>query len=302
MKKMYLLGSVLVFPLLALGAENSTNQATTEQAGQEGGVSYRLLAGAAHEFSTNLDSGGDFSLTRYAVAGNVSYPLGSTGLSASHGLLYEYDQYSFSGNAPWNNENTLSYSLNLSYDISKKVSVYGGPIVGFEAESGANWGNAVVWGGMGGFSYHFSNDLSIGAAAVVLDEVGNDVLAEPILTVDWQINKQWQLRNVRPQPGIRGGAGIELGCGLAENLEIAVGGAYDHRRFRLSQNDEIGENDAIPVFARLTYKASESWILSAVAGVNFAGELKLRDSSGNEISSTHYDPAPFVGLIVSYRR
>ena len=139
-----------------------------------------------------------------------------------HALSYERDAYDFSGrNEPWNDINTLTYSLRAVYRMNDDWVLMGGPIVGVSAEDDADWGNALRIGGMvggnislvAGVEYRAGRDRRLGCG-----EKGTVV---PMVLVDWKISDQWRLHNARPQPGFRGTAGVELAWATA--AEVGTG-------------------------------------------------------------------------------
>ena len=297
---------------------------TQEDAEAPQKTTYRIAAGVAHQISTNFDpdvpsnNSGDFSMTRYGISAGLSYPTSNSDLSLSHTLTYEYDDYGFSGtvpfsrdgvltpaNDPWNDSNLLSYSLLLSYRLNRDWSVFGGPTVGVLGESGANWSDAMTYGGMLGVRRKVSPDLSIGLGVIAVTGIEEGVQALPLILVDWKVSDSVRIRNSRPQPGLRGTAGAEVEWEFAPRWTVAGGFAFDRRRFRLDDQGiapgGVAENSAFPVYARAGYELSEQWSLGAMAGVLLGGQLTLEDNDGHKIGETDYDTAPFVGISVAAR-
>ncbi len=267
-------------------------------------ASYRILVGVTHQFDADLDnSGGQFSITRYGIGALVRYPLKNTDFTLSHALSYEHDQYQFSGTGmanPWGDVQVLSYSLNASYKVNQDWTLFAGPIAGVAAENGADWGDALTFGAMAGGMYAMTPNLTVGIGAIVTRPIEDNWQAIPYLALNWKIADGLLLHNARPQPGIRGGPGLELVYTINSQWELAGGFAYDARRFRLD-NGNVGQNTSTPVYARLIYSASEDLSVSLMGGVVLGGELRLENRNGDDISSTDYDAAPFIGASVSYR-
>lgn len=295
--------STLVFPAL-LCAE----QVPAVQAGKPAeGLSVSFGTGVAHQFETDIDNGGDFSMTRVGFAVALRYPIGEA-LRLTHPLVYDYDHYDFSANGfgePWDDTHTLSYAPNLDWRIDEKWSASVGGIIGFAAESDADLDQALIGGGQIGARYRFNENLTLGLGVLAITQIEDNVQVIPVLLFDWQITEQLALRNVRPMAGLRSGAGAELAWQFAEPFTLAVAVNYDSRRFRLDDDvanpSGVGENQRIPVYVEFNYKPNPMISLSIIGGASFAGELRVENSIGNEITEQDYDPAPFVGVGGSIR-
>jgi hypothetical protein len=292
--------------------------------GQQDKASYSASAGANYQFETDLDNADSFSLARFGAGVGVHYPLSNTQFSFDHSLVYERDDYNFDGLSiggqnltPWDDTNLVSYSLQVNYRANRDWAVFAGPILGFAAEDGADWGDAFTYGASAGVRYQASKDFAIGLGVIGIQEIENNASVLPLVLVNWKITDDLRLGNARPQPGLRGGAGIELAWAFAPKWEAAIGGAYDRRRFRLNDDahamavnssmamvgarDGVGENTSFPIYARLSYHPDSHWSITALGGALLAGELRLEDSDGDKLASEDYDTAPFVGLAVSWR-
>ena len=291
---------------LALAQAPATNQATDVE-NDETKPMFRVSGGAIQQFDTGLDRGGTFNMTRLATGLAFRYPI-SDSITLTHGLGYEYDAYHFSRKTgePWNDTNLIGYSMVFGIGLSREFDLFVGPMAGFAAESGADWGNALQYGGSAGFHWKPSRDLSLGTGLAVVKPIEQDVRVVPFLLVDWKITPELALRNSRSIPALRSGAGMELAWRFVPKWEVAAGAVYQRRRFRLNEDgpvpDGIGQNTSLPAYVSLNWRPDDSWTLGLNAGVIFGGELRLDNSGGHEISKTNYDAAPFVGAGVSWRK
>jgi hypothetical protein len=149
-----------------------------------------------------------------------------------------------------------------------------------------------------GFSKIYSPKLVLGIGAGVFRQI-DETKVFPFLIVNWQIDDKWRLSNPF-RGGPAGGAGLELVYTIDDNWEAAGGGTWRDYRFRLSENgpnpNGIGQNQGIPLFARLSRRLGPNARLDLYAGAVVAGEIKLRDSGGNTLVSSDYNAAPLVGL------
>jgi hypothetical protein len=85
---------------------------------------------------------------------------------------------------------------------------------------------------------------------------------------------------------------------VSTNFELAVGGGYQIKRFRLDDDDVapegVGETSSIPAWFRANYKLSNDMNVGAMFGFHFAGEIKIENSRGGNLNSQDYDTTPFL--------
>ena len=300
----------------------TTSPAVAAPAGQDGPEpTYRVSAGTAYQFPTSTDDSGKFSLQRTGLGMDLHYAIPDSRFTLDHALSAERDNYHFTdtpgGIAPWSNTTLASYSLRVGYKINSEWSVFTGPVVRADAEDGAAWDRALSYGGMAGVNWKASRKLTLGLGVVGVQEIEDNFSLFPLLLVNWQITPDLRLGNTRPQPGIRGGAGIELGWTFIPKWELAGGFGYEKRRFRLNgdahsmvnengstvvdSSSGVGQNESYPTYLRLSYRPDNQWSISAMGGVIVGGKLRLEDSNGNELAEQDYNPALFIGAAVSWR-
>ena len=90
--------------------------------------------------------------------------------------------------------------------------------------------------------------------------------------------------------------GLDLGDPLDRHRLAALGReAVSPGRHMPERAAAVGDDKGFPLYAFLRYEPSERLTVGLLAGVTFAGELKLEDSDGRLISETDYDPAGFIG-------
>lgn len=283
----------------------------------------KVSSAAAYQFDTDLnndlDADGSFSQTRLGAGLSIVQPVSNSQLFLSHAFNYEYDAYDFSGTSvfsddnqifatskPWSDTQLLSYTLRADLRLDHDWGIFGGPIIGASWENGANIGDALNYGGLAGVNYGNWRNFGIGLGVIVTGGLEQDVQVLPLVLLQWQITDTLALRNPRPQPGLRGTAGLELAWTFSPRWVLAVGGAYDQRRFRLDQStspasEGIGQNSGYPVYARLDYLPNDHWSISGLAGVLMGGRLLLETDGGHEIGDLRYDTAPMLAAAVAYR-
>ena len=283
--------------------------AATAAAAQPAGVGdspWRLYVqgGAVHQFDSDLDNGGEYSVTRANVEVGLGY---ATGPRDSIGLSFGYsiDDYSFDGESgltgldPWGDVHEYQVSASFRRGFGDRVDVFAIPSLRWSAEDGGDLGEAMTAGLIAGVNYRVSDRLRIGPGIGVFDQIEDSVTAFPILLIDWQITETLSLETGSGLAATRG-PGLQLNSSAIDDWTIGVGARYETYRFRLDEDgvipDGVGEEEAVLAYLSASYDASPAIRFSALAGVEVGGELKLEDMNGQTIQSDDADPAPFIGI------
>lgn len=269
-----------------------------------------ITGGVTHQFETDVDDGGSFSATR-ASTGVSAFYIVNEKVSVTTGIEYELNAFDFSGTSslgggdPWDNIHSVRARALFKYKVDDQWTVYGGPMLGFSAESGADIDDAVTGGGVLGGSYRVNDELTVGAGVGVFSQIEDSAAIFPIIRFDWKFAPQWTLRSGRFDLGSQGGAGVELAYDATETIQIAAGAQYQTRRFRLDDTGAapggVGEETIVPVYARLSYNPNPGLSLSVFGGVIFGGEVRIENSSGSNIADKDFDPAPVLGARAVFR-
>ena len=164
-------------------------------------------------------------------------------------------------------------------------------------------GDSVVWGAIVSGTKRFADGNRIGLGVGVYDRIEKTV-ALPFLIVDWRLGDRWRIINPLAA-GPTGPAGLELDYLLGGGWTVGLGGAFRTTRFRLSENgpvrNGVGQESGLPIFLRATYAIRDQMALHLYAGVVTAGELRVDDSSGNNVRKVDFDPAPFFAVTFTGR-
>lgn len=265
----------------------------------------RLGGGGLHQFESDIDDGGDFDVTRFNGSVDLSFELGDD-LDMALNLGLARDMYDFSGGPgsfgmgrPWDDINSASAGARFTLRTDNQWEIWGGPLVRFSAEDGADIGDAITGGGTVGFTHHFSEDLALGAGLGVVTQIEDSTAIYPIIVVDWRIDDDLRLRT-GGGVGTSGWGGVELIWNFAPEWELGLGGGFESRQFRLNDNgpfpDGVGEDRGMPIFARLGYDINPNVELNLIAGMIASGELRLENSRGVRIQEEDFDSTPFVGI------
>lgn len=264
--------------------------------------------GYVHQFNGDLDGGGKFDIDRFFLQGGMSYSKGPR-RRISFSVGAGRDRYDFSGDVgfvdkPWDRIDQLRFSLPVTWAFDEQWTLFAIPTLRFYGESGASSGDSATGGALAGVSYRVSDSLTIGPGLGVLSQLEDSVSIFPILIVDWKITDRISLETGRGL-GATQGPGLNLSYRLSDTWSFGLGGRYESLRFRLddrgSAPDGVGEDRSIPVYLSTTYSRGRDVQVSAIAGVEFNGELRLEDSEGRRLARDNYETAPFLGATFNVR-
>lgn len=203
----------------------------------------------------------------------------------------------------------------IGHDLNEEWRLIGGATYRSWGEGGADYQDSITGSVIFGFDYHPDEDFSIGVIVAASSRIEDKMSVIPIPTMKWHFAENWRW-NVGPVSVFDRGVGTEVSWQIGENIELGTGIAYRTRRFRLSdttrvsgtsnalgRTDEggVGEESAVPVYASLEWKPSPRTSIDLLAGVSFAGNVRVESRTGGRIKDDDYDPAPFVGLKGNFR-
>ena len=278
-------------------------------------VEFTLSGGFVHEFGADFGGGGSVQVERGFGTGRVGFNF-DTGNSASFGLAWGGDWYRFNGPNqlspdpdvdPWTNVQAFAILGRTTIKLDDRWSTTIGLDLRFAGEVNAPTSDSITYGGIAAISYAFSPDLTLGVGALVSSQLEDSVLVIPALVVYYQVTDQVVISNVLGPEVYPTGAGIEIAYRPDRVQEIALGGRYESRRFRLddsgpmSRRDGVGEDTGFPLWLRSTWRLDPGIRIDVVGGVSLFNRYELDDRNGNQVGSADLDPAPFVGIFASWR-
>ena len=146
----------ILLPVLGLVSTIAFNTAVQAQNPTSGrnmpygniGWSTFFRGGYLHQFKTDMDNGGEFSVDRFFVQGGVTYSP-QIRRSVSLALGYGYDGYDFSGSngfvalQPWSHINSYRISMPVLWGLDEKWTLFFIPTLRSTAESGADLDDAM---------------------------------------------------------------------------------------------------------------------------------------------------------------
>jgi hypothetical protein len=296
---------LLVSPVAAQDEDRPTRQPDSD-------IQFSFSVDAQYQFEADIDGGstsdsGDFAVWRVDGALAARMELTPT-LEMTLRVGYMIEDYDFNDEGlvgirtPWDDVHTVDVSAMFSYEANNEWTVFGGPILRFARESGADWGDSIIGGGFVGASVRLNEDLLIGAGIGIVTEIEDSVRLFPVIVIDWLITDTLRLSNAVND----GGQGIELIWQPGGDWEFGIGASYRYSRFRLDdstgpQDEGVGQDESLPIIVRATYTFSPNISVSAYGGAVFAGELRLEDDDGDRIQDEDYDPAGLLGVSARIR-
>lgn len=269
----------------------------------------RVESGALHRWRADIDAGGEFERDAWSVrlgADRVLAPDLRLGLS----LGYDERDYRFHGATgfgalePWSDVRELRLSGSLSWKANERWNLFAVPTLRWFAEDGAELDDGQSAGLLAAASYRVNERLGIGPGFGVFSALEDETDWFPILAIDWQLTETLALRTGGGFAATRG-PGLVLDWRPSERWALRLGARYEKARFRLDDRGiavgGIGQETSVPVYLGATRRFGAQLSLSVIAGVEFAGELRLEDADGDLIDKTHYDSAPFGGATLDLR-
>ena len=260
-----------------------------------------------YQSDADLDSGGDVGLQTYGIKAGSRVGL-ANGNSLGFNVSAELTDYSFSnpskfgGQAPWDKVQRYSLGLQYNHRLDQTQSLFFMPSVEFAGESGADFGDAMVYGGIAGYMKQFSRTLTLGVGGAVYSGL-EDTSVFPVIFVYWQFAEGWRVSNPL-RPGPSGSAGVEIAYTGFEKWEFSAGGSYRSNRFALddsgSADGGFGENEGAVLFIRGTHEFARYSKLDLYVGTLVGGELTLEDSDGDRIASDDYDPSLILAAAYTF--
>lgn len=277
------------------------------QGGPPMGDAARLSPGfsalVAHQSRADRDGGGDVGVTRYfgSVSASRISP-GGTILGVSLGAGGA--DYSFGGVPLWDDVRERRLSATLRTRLGDRASVIVIPSLRQAAEDGADLSDGQTFGAFAAVFWEVSDSLTIGPGVGVFERLDRDRQVFPFLAIDWDVTDRWNL-STGQGVGATQGPGLTLSYAVTDALRVGLAGRIESSAFRLDNTGGapggVGEHDATPVVATVNWSPNPGTSVSAFAGMEYRGELTVRDAQGDLVSRTDYDSAPVFGGQVSLR-
>jgi hypothetical protein len=271
-----------------------------------------------HQFKTDVEDGGaDMSRDNAFFMAGHRYSLGDkTSLIAIGG--YTLHAYNFRGNSTsfyqWDDVHRMVLGGLIGHDLNERWRLIAGAIYRSWGEGGADYGDSITGGFIFGFDYHPDEDFSIGLMIGAFSQLEDSLAIIPIPTMKWHFAEDWRW-NVGMVSVFDPGVGTEVSWQVSETVALGTGISFQTRRFRLNDKTRvrgaggranrtddggIGQESEVPVFLNLKWKPAPKTTIDFLAGVAFAGNVRVESSAGGRIKDDSYDPAPFAGVKANF--
>lgn len=279
-------------------------------------LKYTLSGGYAHFFASDFEEGGGEVSVDRAFGGLSIAGTPSETYRWDLSLKWEGSWYGFedggtlsaaAGGAPWDAVQSVMIAPGATFVLDERWRASARVLVEFSGENDADAWDSASFGGVLGATYSFSREFLLGAGVLAITRIEDDMLVVPQVLVDWRPCDEFRLSNFAGPEAFPGGAGLEAIWTFAEDMELAFGGRYTYRRFRLDDSGDparaggVGTDEGLPVWLRATMRAKCGARLDLVAGVQMAGEMRLDDSEGDELAREDVDATAFVGVFFSWK-
>lgn len=277
------------------------------------GVTAELRLYGMHVLSSDLDQGGDASLTRAGATMGVDIPVNERS-SLGFELGTRVDWYDFGPGAlpfvslppfevrdPWDTIYRYDVGVSWQNQIDDQWGYRLGAFASSSGESDAEFSDTIEYGGFVAFSYAHSRDLILGLGVGLSSQIEDDVRVLPIPFLRWQINEKWLLASDRTTNI----GGVALTYAATDDFSIGGLVGFDTSNFRLGEDASIpngvGRHSFMPVGVIASWKPTAQFSLTGVAGVALAQEYTLDNSEGNEIAEDDAESAGMFAVVATLR-
>jgi len=299
----------VILTVITLLAFFYTSSVESQQS-QRSPWAFTVDGGGAHQSEVDLKSGsGSFSVDRWFLGAGLNHSWSaraSVGVSIGGGKsIYEFDEQSnFGAGKPWGTIDDSRLSVSARFGVGEKGMALVIPTVRFNGEKGASNGDSRTFGLFGAVFWRINENLSIGPGFGTFSRLEGSARFFPILAIDWNITERWNLSTGGGLASSQG-PGLTLSYAINEDWSVGVAGRYEDLEFRLDDDGVaaggIGRDQSVPLILTAELKPSQKIKLSLFAGVEFGGELELRNSADILVEEIQYDPAPLFGATFEFR-
>jgi hypothetical protein len=269
---------------------------------------FTVDAGGVHQSESGLkDAGGDFALDRWFVSAGVSYAWNfrnSIGVSAGGGRAdYEFsDDSGFGGGAPWSKIEEARVSMTGRFGLGETGTLFVIPSVRYHGASGASSGDSRTYALLAAAAWRINKDLTIGPGIGVITKLEDGARVFPILAIDWNISERWNLATGRGLAASQG-PGLTLSYTLNSAWSFGLSGRYEKIEFRLDDTGPapggVGQDESFPLVLSAVLEPGPTLRASVFAGLEFGGQLKLKNALDQTVDQSDFDPAPVFGATLA---
>lgn len=275
-----------------------------------------LKAWSEYIFSADIDSdasssGGDqpsFSVARLGGQAGLSGRFGSseeamrwrwTTEVSAEASWYNFDNATtFVPGAPMNDLIDDALIINITpgilYQHTDDVAFYGGALVQFAGESGADVADSATFGGFFGSRWQLTDTFALKLGAAVKTRLEDNVGFLPAIGFDWRITDNVRLATE--------GAGLKLSADIHRDWTVFLQGSYNVREYRLEEDegsslDEgIFRDRSVAIGVGVDWRPIPNASITLGGGVIAWGEVRFDDRNGIELAEEETDPTGYIGV------
>lgn len=273
-------------------------------------VSFNFDAGMLFQGDADLDEGdGSFSLNRWFLGAGVTYAWdrrNSIGLNVGGGVAsYDFDDLGgFGSGGPWEDIEDTRLSLVGRFGFGETGTLFLIPSYRYNGEDDSKTSDGRTWGVLAAAGWRIREGLTLGPGIGVFSRLEDGTRVFPILVIDWDISERWNLSTGRGLAASQG-PGLELSYRLSDTWRFGLAGRYERVEFRLKRRGEfaggVGQDRSIPMVLTGRWQPNRYVGVSAFAGLEFNGRLKLEDPDGERLAESDYDSAAIFGATLELR-
>jgi len=280
------------------------------QTPQSGSISVNADGGIALQSSSDLkDSEGSFSVNRWFVSMGLDYTWDlrtSIGISVGGGnSSYDFnDLTATEGLTPWESIEDSRISITGRFGFGDTGTIFLIPTARYNGETDSKTSDGRSYGLYAAAAWRISESLTIGPGIGIFSRVEEGTRIFPLLVIDWDISERWNLSTGRGLAASQG-PGLTLSYSLSHSWSLGITGRYEDIEFRLDENGPtpggVGRDQSIPMVVSAIWGPNPTVKLSAFAGAELNGKLKLKNALGEWVGESSYDPAPLFGATFELR-
>ncbi|GMV25686.1 MAG: hypothetical protein AMXMBFR58_17170 [Phycisphaerae bacterium] len=241
---------------------------------------------------------GDVQVSRVRAAVDVGVPIADRStISVSFDNEWSFYDFSepsgFGATAPWDDTWERGIRLTFLTQHTDRLAWYVGGDVSAASEYGADFGDSVTYGGLGGIRYSFNDQFTLGLGVYARSRLEEDFLVLPAIAFLWNFAPDWSLSS-------QNGRSLRLNYKATDQLSVFLEGGYEARDFRLDDDgpvpDGIGRHRQVPVGLGAQYNFTPKISLAGKAGAYVWQRYRLDEEDGTKISEYEADPTAFFTL------
>lgn len=257
--------------------------------------SFSVTPFTRYSFEQDLDSDNSFSVWRSGLSFQGGGPTNSFLLVGWTSNL-EHANYDFTDNTFAGDFIFLDFRPSLSVYLNPDLGLYTGILVGMGAETGADLGDSMVYGGFVGFNYQIAPHVWVGTGIGFSTQLEDDPIILPLISLDWRINDGWSLSI----SGLRG----DLSYKIDDRWSFYLEGRYDIRQYRLTDEAAInhgvlGDRSAAAGVG-IRYSPHQAVKFSLVGGLILWREITLYDDHETKVYEDTAEPTGYVSANIRF--